>query len=51
MAKHVFILEARSGSFLIISEAGPNSSDAYKRSVCSVCYKTVSIKKKLSLRK
>ena len=51
MAKHMFILEARCGSFLIISEAGQNLSDACKRSVCSVCYKTVSIKKKLSLRK
>ena len=43
MAKHKFVFEAHSWSFLSISEAEPNSSDAYKKSVCSVCYKAVSM--------
>ena len=43
MAKHKFIVKAHSWSFLSIFEAEPNLSDAYKKSVCSVFYKTVSM--------
>ena len=43
MAKHKLIFEAYSWSFLSIFEAEPNFSDAYKRGVCNVCYKTVSM--------
>ena len=38
----MFILEAHSWSFLSIFEIESNLSDVYKKSVCSVCYKTVS---------
>ena len=45
MAKHKFIFEAYSWSFLRIFEAEPNFSDAYKKSVCSVSYKTFNVEK------
>ena len=43
MAKHEFIFEAHSWSFLSKFETEPNLSEAYKKSACSVCYETVSM--------
>ena len=39
----MLILEAHSWGFLSILEAKPNLSDVYKKSLCSVCYKSVSM--------
>ena len=41
----MLILETHSLSFLSIFQIEPNLSEGYKKSVCSVCYKTVSMGK------